>query len=154
MQFRPSLEVCRILVSEDIETGISEIVKEIIFVFLRIFLGSSFFSVTLDLSKNFLDGQLPAAIGNLSTLKEMKLNDNLLQGGIPVSFGNLVSLETMKLEGNRLEDRVADEICSLREDSLDVFVVDCPIEVKGDSGVEIFGVVCSVPQCCTSCVDQ
>ena len=66
----------------------------------------------------------------------------------------LVSLETMRLEANRLEDRVADEICNLREDVLSVFVVDCPIEISGDSGTETFGVVCSVPQCCTECVDQ
>ncbi len=66
----------------------------------------------------------------------------------------LNSLESLTLEGNRLEDRVADEICSLREDMLDVFVVDCPIEVRGDSGVETFGVVCPVPECCTACVDQ
>lgn len=109
---------------------------------------------SLDLSMNFLDGQIPAAIGTLSTLKEMRLNDNLLQGGIPITFGNLVSLESLTLEGNRLEDRVADEICSLRGDMLDVFVVDCPVEVRGDSGVETFGVVCPVPECCTACVDQ
>jgi len=110
--------------------------------------------VTLDLGHNFLDGQIPDTIGNISTLQEIRLNDNLLQGGIPVSFSNLSSLEIMRLEENRLEDRVADEICLLREDFLNVFVVDCPIEITGDSGIEIFGVVCKVPECCTECMLQ
>lgn len=110
--------------------------------------------VTLDLGHNFLDGQIPDSIGNIPALQEIRLNDNLLQGGIPVSFSNLSSLETMRLEENRLEDRVADEICLLREDLLNVFVVDCPIEIRGDSGIEIFGVVCKVPECCTECMLQ
>jgi len=110
--------------------------------------------VTLDLENNFLDGQIPDTIGNIQTLEELRLNGNLLRGGIPISFGNLVSLKIMQLEANKLEDRVADEICSLRDDLLDVFVVDCPIEIIGDGGVESFGVVCNVPDCCTNCVVQ
>jgi len=110
--------------------------------------------VTLDLGYNFLDGQIPDSIGNIATLQQIRLNNNLLQGGIPISFGNLSSLETMRLEANRLEDRVADEVCNLREDILNVFVVDCPIEIRGNSGIETFGVVCKVPECCTNCVVQ
>jgi len=110
--------------------------------------------VKLDLGHNFLDGQIPDTIGNIQTLEQIRLNNNLLQGGIPVSFGNLSSLEIMRLEANRLEDRVADEICDLRENFLSNFVVDCPVEIKGDSGIEIFGVVCKVPECCTNCVSQ
>ena len=60
----------------------------------------------------------------------------------------------MRLEANRLEDRVADGICDLRNDLLNVFVVDCPIEIGGASGTETFGVVCEIPECCTACVLQ
>lgn len=108
--------------------------------------------VTLDLGHNFLDGQIPETLGSIATLEEIRLNDNLLQGGIPLSFGNLSSLEVMRLESNRLEDRVTDEVCSLRDESLSVFVVDCPVEIKGDSGTETIGVVCKVPECCTECI--
>jgi hypothetical protein len=62
------------------------------------------------------------------------------------SFANF-SIGVLKLESNRLEDRVVDEICALRDTSLTVFVVDCPIEVDG----ELFGVVCAIPECCTGC---
>jgi hypothetical protein len=60
----------------------------------------------------------------------------------------------MQLEANRLKDRVEDKICDLRKDRLDVFVVDCPIEIESATGVEIFGVVCEIPECCTKCVLQ
>ena len=63
-------------------------------------------------------------------------------------------IDTLRLEANRLEDRVADGICDLRNDFLYTFVVDCPVEVRGVSGTEIFGVVCDVPACCTECVNQ
>mmetsp|Transcript_3731 Transcript_3731/g.9765 ORF Transcript_3731/g.9765 Transcript_3731/m.9765 type:complete len:759 (+) Transcript_3731:209-2485(+) len=110
--------------------------------------------VSLDLGHNFLYGQIPDSIGNIQSLERLKLNDNLLQGGIPVSFGNLKSLESIRLDANRLEDRVADEICDLRQDLLSVFVVDCPVVMRGDSGLETFGVVCAVPECCTECISQ
>ena len=63
-------------------------------------------------------------------------------------------IDTMRLEANRLEDRVADGICDLRKDVLNVFVVDCPIEIECASGTEIFGVVCEIPECCTECILQ
>jgi len=110
--------------------------------------------VSLDLGHNFLYGPIPDTIGSIPTLQVIQLNDNLLQGGIPITIGNLKSLETIRLEANRLEDRVADEICDLRENRLNIFVVDCPIEIRGASGMEIFGVVCKVPDCCTKCVLQ
>lgn len=107
--------------------------------------------VALDLGYNFLDGQIPEAIGNILTLEQLRLNNNLLQGGIPLSISNLIFLNTMRLEANRFEDRVRDSICDLRQNSLDVFVVDCPISIEG---LEMFGVVCSIPECCTECVPQ
>lgn len=117
-------------------------------------LGNLLNLVSLDLGHNFLYGPIPDTFGGISALQRIQLNDNLLQGGIPIALGNLKSLETIRLEANRLEDRVADEICDLREDGLKIFVVDCPIEIRGDSGIETFGVVCKVPECCTECMLQ
>lgn len=54
---------------------------------------------------------------------------------------------TLRLEANRLQDRVVEEICALRDVSLQDFVVDCPIDINGEN----FGVVCTIPECCTSC---
>lgn len=54
---------------------------------------------------------------------------------------------SLRLEANRLQTRVVDEICALRDQELFELVVDCPIDVDGES----FGVVCAIPDCCTSC---
>lgn len=67
---------------------------------------------------------------------------------------DLFRVETIQLEVNRLEDRVEDGICNLRKERLVVFEVDCPIEIESATGIEIFGVVCQVPECCTKCVLQ
>jgi len=52
----------------------------------------SLFSVTLDLSNNFLDGQIPVSLGTLVNLQDMTLNNNLMTGDIPSSLSNLSSL--------------------------------------------------------------
>jgi hypothetical protein len=44
--------------------------------------------------------------------------------------------------------RAPDEVCSLRSEQLDVFVVDCPERVDGDS---VSGIICRIPDCCTDC---
>jgi hypothetical protein len=53
----------------------------------------------------------------------------------------------LRLETNRLQGRIIDEICALRDEDLIQFVVDCPLDVGG----ETFGLVCAIPECCTSC---
>jgi len=103
--------------------------------------------VTLSLNNNFFDGQIPESLGDITTLFELRLNNNLLQNGIPLSFSNLSSLGVLRLESNRLQDRVANEICGLRQEELFEFVVDCPLDVNG----ETFGIVCEIPECCTRC---
>jgi hypothetical protein len=55
--------------------------------------------------------------------------------------------ETLRLESNRLQDRVPTELCTLREDNLIEFIVDCVYQI----GSESFGVVCPIPDCCTEC---
>ena len=107
------------------------------------------FLVELRLQNNFLDGQIPVALGALTALQELRLDSNLLSGGVPVALGNLSDLRFLRLEANRLQGRVVDDICALRDEDLVQFVVDCPIDVNGES----FGVVCAIPECCTGCED-
>lgn len=64
----------------------------IFFSFLILFRFLFDFLVTLNLEQNFLDGTIPEAIGNISTLQQIRLNNNLLEGGIPISISNLSSL--------------------------------------------------------------
>ena len=51
----------------------------------------------LDLSLNFLTGEIPAAIGNLQKLGGLYMADNLFSGNIPSVFNNLINLKYLDL---------------------------------------------------------
>ena len=54
-------------------------------------------------------------------------------------------VDTIGVGDNSLGGSVPDEICALRSDALNNFIVDCP--GSGGDG----GIVCGVPECCTGC---
>ncbi|XP_015881592.4 receptor-like protein EIX2 isoform X1 [Ziziphus jujuba] len=56
----------------------------------------------LDLSRNRLDGKLPASIGNLTFLSHLHLASNNVEGGIPSSIGNLCNLMLMDMSSNTM----------------------------------------------------
>jgi hypothetical protein len=56
----------------------------------------------LDLSTNQLTGQIPAALGGLTTLRTLGLNNNLLSGGIPGQLADLANLQLLLLANNSL----------------------------------------------------
>ena len=58
--------------------------------------------VELSLLDNQLSGQLPAELGNLTSLEYLRLYSNQLSGELPVELGNLISLRAMQLANNRL----------------------------------------------------
>lgn len=104
----------------------------------------------MDLRNNQLTGELPTGLSDLESLVELRLDSNLLTGALPAFLGNLTSLETLVVSGNGfVEERVAEEICLLRGENLQEFVVDCPTRADGQL---IHGVGCSIPVCCTKCL--
>ncbi len=56
----------------------------------------------LRLRGNQLSGEIPAELGNLTTLKSLRLRENQLSGEIPAELGNLTTLEWLLLDGNQL----------------------------------------------------
>ena len=54
----------------------------------------------LSLLDNALSGEIPAELGNLSSLTELDLGNDELSGEIPPELGNLSNLESLKLRGN------------------------------------------------------
>ncbi|XP_058076468.1 receptor-like protein EIX1 [Magnolia sinica] len=60
----------------------------------------------LDLSRNQLNGNIPAALGGLSSLLYLSLDGNQLNGNIPASLGGLSSLEKLILSGNQLNGNI------------------------------------------------
>ena len=57
----------------------------------------------LDLGENYLSGQIPPEIGNLTGLSQMLLDHNALTGPIPPEIGNLIGLEGLSLFHNKLD---------------------------------------------------
>jgi Leucine-rich repeat (LRR) protein len=103
---------------------------------------------TLDLFDNDISGTIPAEFGNMTALEELLLEDNNISGDIPSQLGRLENLRSLSLQDNSMGGRAPDEVCSLRSEGLDVFVVDCPERDGGDS---VLGIICRIPDCCTDC---
>ena len=56
----------------------------------------------LDLQDNALSGEIPADLGNLQNLEQLRLNDNQLTGEIPSALGRLENLTLLHLSGNQM----------------------------------------------------
>ena len=57
----------------------------------------------LDLARNLLIGEIPAELGNLTTLQHLNLHNNHhLSGEIPAELSNLTTLEALYLHNNQL----------------------------------------------------
>ena len=67
----------------------------------------------LYLRDNQLSGELPAELGNLSRLRELRLRDNRLSGEIPPELGNLSNLEVLSLVRNRLSGPIPPSLGNL-----------------------------------------
>ncbi|XLT64347.1 receptor-like protein 49 [Arachis hypogaea] len=62
--------------------------------------------IGLNLSHNNLNGPIPHSLGNLSNLESLDLSSNMLTGKIPDELTNLISLEVLNLSSNHLEGSI------------------------------------------------
>ena len=67
----------------------------------------------LSLPDRQLSGQIPSALGNLSSLESLSLGFNQLSGSIPAELGNLVNLIELYLDYNQLTGPIPLELGSL-----------------------------------------
>ncbi|KAL4334696.1 hypothetical protein GQ457_07G012780 [Hibiscus cannabinus] len=67
----------------------------------------------VDLSDNKFEGEIPKAIGELSSLKGLNLSHNNLSGNIPSSIGNLTNLEWLDLSSNKLVGQIPRQVLDL-----------------------------------------
>ena len=67
----------------------------------------------LRLRERGLEGNVPAALGQLPELRVLDLGDNRLQGGIPPALSLSPALRELRLDGNRLEGPVPPELAVL-----------------------------------------
>ncbi|XP_045829845.1 receptor like protein 22-like [Trifolium pratense] len=71
------------------------------------------FFVSIDLSRNKFEGEIPNAIGDLHALKGLNLSHNRLIGHIPQSIGNLTYLESLDLSSNMLTGVIPAELTNM-----------------------------------------
>jgi Leucine-rich repeat (LRR) protein len=69
--------------------------------------------VSIDLSRNEFEGEIPDVIGELDALKGLNLSHNRLNGPIPHSIGNLTNLESLDLSSNMLTGVIPSELTNL-----------------------------------------
>ncbi|KAL4606184.1 hypothetical protein ACB092_09G084100 [Castanea dentata] len=77
-------------------------------------IGISSLSISLDMSHNFLIGELPFEVGNLIHLSKLDLSNNRLSGKIPTTLKTCLSLEALYLEGNSFEGEIPQSLEMLR----------------------------------------
>ncbi|KAL1542387.1 receptor-like protein 19 [Salvia divinorum] len=68
---------------------------------------------SIDLSSNRFQGEIPDAIGDLSSLYLLNLSGNAFTGAIPKSLGGLRDLGSLDLSANRLRGRIPWELTEL-----------------------------------------
>ncbi|GLT83671.1 hypothetical protein SLE2022_019470 [Rubroshorea leprosula] len=71
--------------------------------------------ISIDLSNNKFEGEIPDVIGKLSSLKGLNLSHNNITGSISPSLGNLINLDWLDLSSNELVGEIPDELVSLTQ---------------------------------------
>ena len=66
--------------------------------------------LVLNLSDNELSGEIPAELGELTSLQRLYLNSNMLSGEIPTELGDLTSLQELGLWDNELTGEIPTEL--------------------------------------------
>lgn len=62
---------------------------------------------------NNLRGSIPAELGDLTALEDLRLSNNFLTGAIPSALGKLTELEVLRLSNNALSGPVPSELSDL-----------------------------------------
>ncbi|XP_057724824.1 receptor-like protein 35 isoform X2 [Arachis stenosperma] len=69
--------------------------------------------VSIDLSNNRFEGEIPDDFGELHALISLNLSHNSLTGPVPHSLGNLTNLESLDLSSNLLTGKILAELTNL-----------------------------------------
>eukprot|EP01018_Ginkgo_biloba_P037983 Gb_04197 [translate_table: standard] len=72
-------------------------------------------NTVLDLSSNFLSGEIPTSIESLSSLRLLNLSQNHFEGRIPISIGKLSTMEQLDLSSNKLTGRIPQQLSALSQ---------------------------------------
>ncbi|XP_064995379.1 receptor-like protein EIX2 [Musa acuminata AAA Group] len=67
----------------------------------------------IDLSNNYLSGNIPEELGNLHGLRSLNLSRNILIGQIPWSIGRMKKLEVLDLSRNNISGAIPSDLTAL-----------------------------------------
>ena len=84
----------------------------------------------LDLSQNFLSGNVPSEIGLLTNVENLFLNSNSFSGKIPSELGRLTNLRRLALDDNFFTGTMPEEVCRMVETGsleMESLTVDCAL---------------------------
>nr|XP_048337087.1 receptor-like protein 7 [Ziziphus jujuba var. spinosa] len=70
--------------------------------------------ISIDLSNNKFDGEIPTSLWCLRSLVMLNLSSNNFKGHIPSSFGNLIELESLDLSDNELSGKIPQQLTALK----------------------------------------
>ncbi|KAI3903116.1 hypothetical protein MKW92_005723 [Papaver armeniacum] len=96
-------------ISGFIDMRLQMVIKGIMIQFEKLYNYNS----AIDLSCNFLEGNIPKEIGLLQGLSSLNLSHNRFSGIIPKSVGNMSSLESLDLSFNKLSGHIPQSLASL-----------------------------------------
>ncbi|KAM5573191.1 hypothetical protein ABKV19_012964 [Rosa sericea] len=68
---------------------------------------------SIDISSNYLIGEIPPSIASMTELKSLNLSRNKLTGKLPENFGNLKMLESLDLSINQISGKIPASFASL-----------------------------------------
>ncbi|KAK1435294.1 hypothetical protein QVD17_01055 [Tagetes erecta] len=68
---------------------------------------------SIDLSNNFLTGQIPYELTNLLELMQLNLSNNVLSGTIPEKIGDMKELQILDLSRNKLSGQIPSSISGI-----------------------------------------
>ncbi|XP_040367319.1 receptor-like protein EIX1 [Rosa chinensis] len=68
---------------------------------------------SIDISSNYLIGEIPLSIASMTELKSLNLSRNKLTGKLPEDFGNMKMLESLDLSRNRISGKIPTSFASL-----------------------------------------
>ena len=75
---------------------------------------------TLDLDSNFFVSAIPTTIGQVTSLRSIRLGTNVLDGPLPSEIGNLVNLTNLELQNNFLSGELPAEVIALNIENLNL----------------------------------
>ncbi|GMH24266.1 hypothetical protein Nepgr_026109 [Nepenthes gracilis] len=78
--------------------------------------------IILNLIDNRISGSIPYEVGQIATLEELILEDNLLEGHLPESLGNLSRLRRLLLSANNFTGSIPETFAKLK--NLTDFLID------------------------------